>query len=117
MTRDPFPVSPQRIPASVAHSLLPERDRQSQDPVIVRLPKDITRGNRYANETANAILSWLADNLTFDTNVTVPSYAVSAFKYSKEYSVDYSNRAVSLLRAAGLPERVAHEYLPPGYEL
>jgi hypothetical protein len=30
--------------------------------------------------------------------------------------VGYSNLAVALLRAAGIPARVAHGYLPPGYE-
>ena len=30
--------------------------------------------------------------------------------------VGYSNLAVAMLRAAGIPARVAHGYLPPGYE-
>ena len=96
--------------------MLPERDRQSHDPSIVRLAGEITRGSRYAHEAANAILSWIADNLTFDTSITVPTDAVSALKYKKAYCVGYSNLAVALLRAAGIPARVAHGYLPPGYE-
>jgi hypothetical protein len=115
-TRVPFPVSPQRIPAAVSQYLLPERDRQSQDPDIVRMAEEITRGSRYAHEAANAVLSWLADYLTFDTSIKVPSDAVSALKYKKAYCVGYSNLAVALLRAAGIPARVAHGYLPPGYE-
>jgi len=115
-TRVPFPVSTQRLPVEVSHYLMPEQDRQSQDPDIVRLAAEITRGSRYAHEAANAVLSWLADNLTFDTSITVPSDAVSALKYKKAYCVGYSNLAVALLRAAGIPARVAHGYLPPGYE-
>ncbi|MCK9420438.1 MAG: transglutaminase domain-containing protein [Nitrospirae bacterium] len=115
-TRVPFPVSTQRLPAAVSRYLMPEQDRQSQDPDIVRLSAEVTRGSRYAHEAANAVLSWLADNLTFDTSITVPSDAVSAFKYKKAYCVGYSNLAVALLRAAGIPARVAHGYLPPGYE-
>ena len=115
-SRVPFPVPPQRLSADVSRYLMPEQDRQSQDPALVRLAGEITRGSRYAHEAANAILSWLADNLTFDTSIKVPSDAVSALKYKKAYCVGYSNLAVALLRAAGIPARVAHGYLPPGYE-
>jgi hypothetical protein len=115
-TRVPFPISTQRLPAAVSRYLIPEQDRQSQDPSIVRLAGEITRGSAYAHEAANAILSWLADNLTFDTSISVPSDAVSALKYKRAYCVGYSNLAVALLRAAGIPARVAHGYLPPGYE-
>ena len=115
-TRVPFPVSLQRIPASVSQYLLSEPDRQSRDPGLVRLAGEVTRGSGYAHEAANAVLSWLADNLTFDTSITVPSDAVSALKYRKAYCVGYSNLAVAMLRAAGIPARIAHGYLPPGYE-
>ncbi len=47
-TRVPFPVSLQHIPAAVSRYLLPERDRQSQDPDIVRMAEEVTRGSRYA---------------------------------------------------------------------
>ncbi len=115
-TRVPFPIAPGVIPASVSQYLLPERDRQSRDPRIVELAKEITRGSRYAHEAANAILSWIADNLTFDSSITVPTDAISALNYKKAYCVGYSNLAVTLLRAAGIPARIAHGYLPPGYE-
>jgi hypothetical protein len=115
-TRIPFPIPSGAISASVSQYLMPERDRQSADPAIVRLAGDITRGSRYAHEAANAILSWIADYLTFDTSITVPTDAVSAIRYKKAYCVGYSNLAVALLRAAGIPARVAHGYLPPGYE-
>ncbi len=115
-TRVPFPIAPGALPASVSQYLLPERDRQAQDPRIVGLAREITRGSRYAHVATNAILSWIADNLTFDTSITVPTDALSALSYKKAYCVGYSNLAVALLRAAGIPARVAHGYLPPGYE-
>lgn len=115
-TRVLFPISSRALPASVAQYLLPERDRQSDNASIKHLATSITQGSRYAHEAANAVLSWLADNLTFDTSITVPNDAVSALKYKKAYCVGYSNLAVALLRAAGIPARVAHGYLPPGYE-
>lgn len=115
-TRAPFPIAPQKLSTAVSRYLLPERDRQSQDPSLVQLAREITRDSRYTHEAANAILSWIADNLVFDTSITVPNDAVSAFKYKKAYCVGYSNLAVALLRAAGIPARVAHGYLPPGYE-
>jgi hypothetical protein len=115
-TRVPFPVPSQKIPAPISQYLMPERDRQSTDPSLVRLAGEITRDSRYEHEAANAIFSWIADNLTFDTSITVPTDAVSAFRYKKAYCVGYSNLAVALLRAAGIPARVAHGYLPPGYE-
>ncbi len=115
-TRVPFPVPSPSLSSSVSQYLMPERDRQSDDPSITRLAGDITRGSKYAHEAANAVLSWIADNLTFDTSITVPSDAVSALKFKKAYCVGYSNLAVALLRAAGIPARVAHGYLPPGYE-
>ncbi|HET7318162.1 MAG TPA: transglutaminase domain-containing protein [Nitrospirota bacterium] len=115
-TRVPFPVPPRMLSASVSRYLSPERDRQSDHPSIVRLAGDITRGSRYAHEAANAVLSWVADNLTFDASVTVPADALSALRYKRAYCVGYSNLTVALLRAAGIPARVAHGYLPPGYE-
>ncbi len=116
MSRVPFPIPAQRIPVSVARYLEPERDRQSRDPSISRLAQDITGGSQYTHEAANAILTWIADNLTFDTSITVKSDALSALQYRKAFCVGYSNLAVALLRAAGIPARVAHGYLPPGYE-
>ncbi len=115
-TRVPFPISSRALPSSISQYLLPERDRKSNDPALMQLARDITREKQYAHEAASAILSWLADNLTFDTSITVPSDAVSAMRYRRAYCVGYSNLAVALLRAAGIPARVAHGYLPPGYE-
>ena len=115
-TRVPFPIAARAIPAAVSQYLLPERDRQAQDPSIIRLAREITKGSAYAHEAANAILSWIADNLSFDTSISVPNDALSALTYKKAYCVGYSNLAVALLRAAGIPARVAHGYLPPGYE-
>lgn len=115
-TRTPYPLARGTIPAALSPYLLAERDRQSTDSTIARLTSDIVRGNRYAHEAANAILTWIADNLTFDGSISVPSDAASALRYRKAYCVGYSNLAVAMLRAAGIPARVAHGYLPPGYE-
>jgi hypothetical protein len=114
-TRVPYPVAAGSL-QSVARYLAPEQDRQSDDPTIQRLVRELTRDSRYAHEAANAVLSWIADNLTFDTSITVPTDALSALRYKKAYCVGYSNLAVAMLRAAGIPARVAHGYLPPGYE-
>lgn len=115
-SRVPFPIPSQTLSSSISPYLAPERDRQSNEPSIMRLAGEITKGSQYAHEAANAILSWIADYLTFDTSITVPTDAVSALRYKKAYCVGYSNLAVALLRAAGIPARVAHGYLPPGYE-
>jgi hypothetical protein len=115
-TRVPYPVPAGSITGGLQQYLAPERDRQSGDPGINKLARELAEGSRYAHEAANSILSWIADNLTFDSSITVPSDAVSAFKYKKAYCVGYSNLAVAMLRAAGIPARVAHGYLPPGYE-
>ncbi|MFA5072755.1 MAG: transglutaminase domain-containing protein [Nitrospirota bacterium] len=115
-TRVQFPIQSASISSSLAQYLAPEKDRQSQHPSIVRLASEITRGSGYAHEAVNSILSWIADTLTFDASLTVPADAVSALKYKKAYCVGYSNLAVALIRAAGIPARVAHGYLPPGYE-
>ena len=115
-TRTPYPIAPGSIPAAVTPYLMPEKDRQSNDPSLMRLAREITQGSRHAGEAGNAILSWIADALTFDTSITVPSDALSALRYKRAYCVGYSNLAVALLRAAGIPARVAHGYLPPGYE-
>jgi hypothetical protein len=115
-TRVPYPLSAGSLPQSVARYLARENDRQSDDPSIQQLVRGLTRDSRYAHEAANAVLSWVADNLTFDTSITVPKDALSALRYKKVYCVGYSNLAVAMLRAAGLPARVAHGYLPPGYE-
>lgn len=115
-TRMPFPLPSGAVPSSMAQYLMPEKDRQSNDPSIQRAAREAVQGSRYAHEAANAILSWIADYLTFDTSISVPSDAVSALRYRRAYCVGYSNLAVAMLRAVGIPARVAHGYLPPGYE-
>jgi hypothetical protein len=115
-TRAPYPVPSGMISGTVQQYLMPEKDRQANDPSIIRLTRELTQGSRYAREATHNILSWIADNLVFDTSITIPSDAVSALKYRKAYCVGYSNLAVAMLRAAGIPARVAHGYLPPGYE-
>ena len=115
-TRVPFPIPSGMVTGTIQQYLMPERDRQSGDPSIAKLAWELVQGSRYAHEAANAILTWIADNLAFDTSIAVPSDASSALKYRKAYCVGYSNLAVAMLRAAGIPARVAHGYLPPGYE-
>jgi hypothetical protein len=115
-TRVPFPIPSQMLSTAVSQYLMPEPDRQSNDPSIVHLAVEIVKGSRFAHEAANSILSWIADNLTFDASITVPKDALSALRYKKAFCVGYSNLAVALLRAAGIPARIAHGYLPPGYE-
>ncbi len=115
-SKAPFPVPANAVPQSLAQYLAPEKDRQANDPALVRFVTELTTGSHTAAEAANSILSWLADNLTFDTSITVPSDALSALNHRKAYCVGYSNLAVAMLRAAGIPARVAHGYLPPGYE-
>lgn len=115
-TRVPYPISAGLLAGPYQQYLLPEKDRQSADPSLRKLAQELTKGSRYAHEAANDILTWIADNLTFDTSISIPSDAVSAYRYRKAYCVGYSNLAVALLRAAGIPARVAHGYLPPGYE-
>jgi len=115
-TRVSYPVAPGVLPQSISQYLTPEADRQSGDPALVKIARDVTRESRYVHEAANAILSWIADNLTFDTSITVPTDALSALRTRKAYCVGYSNLSVALLRAAGIPARVVHGYLPPGYE-
>jgi protocatechuate 3,4-dioxygenase beta subunit len=115
-TRVPYPIASGVIPVSVTRYLMAERDRQSNDPSLLRLVREITKESQYAHEAANAILSWIADYLTFDASITVPVDALSALRYKKAYCIGYSNLAVAMLRAAGIPARVAHGYLPPGYE-
>jgi len=115
-TRVPYPIPQSRLSPGILPFLEAERDRQSNDPGIVRLSGDIVKNSRTAHEAANAILSWIADNLTFDSSITVPTDALSALRYKRAYCVGYSNLAVAMLRAAGIPARIAHGYLPPGYE-
>ncbi len=115
-TRIPYPVPADATPRSAASYLLPEKDRQSGDAAIIATVREVTRGSRFMHEAANSVLTWIADNLTFDTSITVPSDAVSAYRTRKAYCIGYSNLAVAMLRAAGIPARVAHGYLPPGYE-
>ncbi len=115
-TRVPFPLSPGAVPPAYQQYLRAEKDRQSDDPALRRTALEVTKDSAFAHEAANAILSWIADALTFDSSLTAPPDAVSAFKYRKAYCVGYSNLAVALLRAAGIPARIAHGYLPPGYE-
>jgi hypothetical protein len=60
-TRVPFPVSVQKMPAAISHYLKPEPDRQSQNPDVMHLAAEVTRGSMYVHEASHAVLSWLAE--------------------------------------------------------
>jgi hypothetical protein len=115
-SRVPYPAVPGTMPRGMAQYLIAERERQADDPSLIRLVREITGDAKCLHEAAYAILSWIADHIVFDTSITAATDAVSALRTRKAYCVGYSNLAVAMLRAAGIPARVAHGCLPSGYE-
>src|SRR5208337_2658353 len=55
-SRVPFPIPAQALSPTAAPYLRAESDRQSDNPSLIRLARDITKESRYAHEAANAIL-------------------------------------------------------------
>ncbi|MBN1151370.1 transglutaminase domain-containing protein [candidate division WOR-3 bacterium] len=94
------------FPDSVSIYLRPSPLIQSEDPDIVEKSNEITRGIGTQREKLFAINQWVFENLRKEPTFTVPS-SVDILKSMKGDCNEHSTLLCALLRASGIPARIA----------
>ena len=112
----PFPLPSDSLGDINPSYLTQEKARQSQDQAVVSLARSLAEGSTRQVEVVEKVLNWIAEHLSYDYSLKLPSDAVSTMKQRRGACVGYTNLAISLLRSLGIPARGVHGYLPPGYE-
>ena len=100
-----FPFDTAQLPADVQPYLRPTSSQQSDNPIIVEQAQVLVRGARTEAQAAVAILDWVRANIVYDYTFSLPTDAVSVYQNRSGVCAGFSNLAVALLRAVGIPAR------------
>jgi len=102
-----YPVDYSALPASIRDSYLKaESPIQSTHPEIVAKAAEIVAGQTTQAEAVEQILAWVGQNIQYDFTFSLPNDALSVLRNGSGVCSGFSNLAVALLRAAGVPARV-----------
>jgi hypothetical protein len=95
--------------------LAPEQLIQSADPDIIKLAKEITQGGSDQEQKAKLINHWVYTNIAKEYSPEL-SNALATLRSRKGDCGEHSALAVALLRASGIPARIASGvvYWPEG---
>lgn len=114
---DEFPFNSSGLPESVMTFLEPSDKVQSDHPYFIDLADDLTNGLTTQWEALAALNGWIMDNILYGTN----PYGTDAYTtYITGWGncSNYAHIALALVRAAGIPARLAHGYsLTKSYSL
>ncbi len=100
----PFPLND--IPGEDALFLKSTPLVQSQDEEIMALSKKLTENAKTENDAVNAILNWVSDNVKYTYNP--PQYdAIYTLKSGKGNCQNLAHLSMAILRASGIPSRIA----------
>jgi transglutaminase-like putative cysteine protease len=100
-----FPLQKAQLPAEVAPYLQPTSSQQSNDPAIVSQAQALVVGAQTEAQAVVAILDWVRANISYDYTFQLPVDAVSVYRNRSGVCAGFSNLAVALLRAVGVPAR------------
>ena len=109
VTRDLFPFNSTGLPASITTFLEPTDNVQSDDSAIMALASSLTSGITTQWEAVLAINGWVMTNITYGSNSSGTD-ALSTYNLLTGVCSNYSHLATALLRAAGIPARLASGY-------
>ncbi len=109
VTSDPFPFNSSGLPDSVMDFLQPSDKVQSDYSVMLDLADTLTSGITTQWEAAMALNGWIMDNISYGDN-PYGYDAYSTFILKRGTCSNYAHMALALLRAAGIPARLAHGY-------
>lgn len=111
--RDPYPLPSSSLTSDVEPYMAPVDRIQSDDPEISKLARDLVHGSSFLDEAVVRILSWVADNISYDEGQWKAD-AREVFINRKGMCHGISLLCVALLRAAGIPSRPAAAFIPEG---
>lgn len=103
------------IPDSLKKYLEPEQLIQSRDPEIIRLAHEIVNDEKDKKTTAELINQWVYTNIKKEYSPEI-SNALTTLRSRKGDCGEHTALAVALLRASGIPARIASGvvYWPEG---
>ena len=105
-TRAPYPVDQASLPAEVVpylHALSPLEQSNAE---IDALGRGLAAGAKIEAQVVETELGWVMANITYDVSRSLPSDAQSVYRNRSGVCQGFSDLAVALLRAAGVPARV-----------
>lgn len=103
-TRAPFPVG--RVPDEVRLFLKPTKQVQATDPEVVKKAAELTSDAANQADAVDAVINFVADHIRYET--PPKSYdALYGLSTGTGNCQNYAHLACALLRASGIPARVA----------
>lgn len=105
-TDAPFPLNTQLLPSDVGHYLQATSYQQSDHPELMAVSQDLTSEATTEAQAVVGILDWVRANITYDYSFSLDRDALSVYRNRSGVCSGFSNLAVALLRAAGIPSRV-----------
>lgn len=109
VTSDPFPFNSSGLPASVLDFLDPSIMVQSDHSVFKNIANALTRGLTTQWEAMIALNGWAIENIFYYPNPTGYD-AYSTWYWGAGTCSNYAHVTLALVRAAGIPARLAHGY-------
>ena len=101
-----FPLDTASLPARVRGFLQPAPKQQSDHRVIIEQARTLTAAAQTEAQAVVAILDWVRAHVAYDYSFSLPRDAVSVYRNCSGVCKGFSNLAVALLRAVGVPARV-----------
>ncbi|MFC1839596.1 transglutaminase family protein [Thermodesulfobacteriota bacterium] len=109
VTNDPFPFNSSGLPASVTDFLRRSDEVQSDDSVFVNLADNLTKNITTQWEALKVLNGWVMDNIFYGTNPNgIDALSTIDLRYGK--CSNFAHVALALIRASGIPARLAHGY-------
>lgn len=117
-----YPIDPSLIPPDIADQYLEAEGNTipADHPAFVSLAHILTQDVTTEASAVEAIVAWVAENINYDMGWVQPDYpkispnpweGLTVFQWRYGVCEGFSNVAVALLRAAGIPARVARGHL------
>lgn len=101
-----FPIPKEKIPQAERRFLNHTALVESDNPEIKGLAASLTKGLDTEQASVMSILNWVIDNVKYKT--PIPEYgALWTLKGSQGNCQNFSHLSIALLRAAGIPARIA----------
>ena len=111
-SREPFPVSPRRLPEEVQAFMKPEAMVQSEHAEIQRQARKLVAGATTEVMAFERVAFWMADNVRYEIHTRQD--ALSVLRNRAGSCAGQTRLMMALLRAEGIPARYARGFLPPG---
>jgi transglutaminase-like putative cysteine protease len=106
---DAYPFDSTGLPDSVTAFLLPTDEVQSDDPLLIDLVSSLTSGLTSEWEVLAALNGWIIDNIYYGDN-PYGYDALNTYFYRMGTCSNYAHIGLALVRAAGIPARIAVGY-------